>query len=182
VGFTHVSEAGFPVQGNLIEFFNGLSESVFLIRDLVFVGYLVVIFVYDLRYMLILDRVTIPAMIIAITLNLWLGIIPTWSIFVGGLVIAAFFWIQFFVSRGTWVGGGDIRMGALMGFMLGLWHGLAALFFAYVLGAIVSVLLVLVGKASRKTPIPFGVFLCVGTLVMLFAGQSILDWYFGFFV
>lgn len=159
-----------------------MAQSVLLIRDLIFAGYLVVIFVYDLRYMLILDRVTVPAMIIAIVLNLWLGVVPAWSLLAGGLVLATFFWIQFYISRGTWVGGGDIRMGALIGFMLGLWQGLAALFIAYLFGAIVSIVLVLAGKANRRTKIPFGAFLSVGAFIMLFAGQSILDWYFGFFV
>src|SRR3989338_7920584 len=50
-----------------------------ILRDWVFVSFLIIIFVYDLRYMLIIDRFTIPAMIFALTMNLWLGIIPAWS-------------------------------------------------------------------------------------------------------
>lgn len=161
-----------------LDFFKG---GILQIRDWIFVSYLVIIFVYDLRYMLIIDKFTIPAMVLAIVLNLWLGIVPAWSIMVGGIVIALFFWIQFSISRGTWVGGGDIRMGALMGFMLGLEYGLVALFIAYVLGAIVGTAMIAVGKAGRKTPIPFGTFLSVATLVVLFAGKQIIDWYFGLF-
>ncbi len=153
-----------------------------LLRDAVFVAYLIIIFVYDLRYMYILDKFTIPAMIVAVLANLWLGIIPAWSILVGGLVLAGFFLTQFLVSRGTWVGGGDIRMGALMGFMLGLTHGLVALFLAYVLGGLVGGYLLATGKVDRKTPIPFGTFLAVGTLLMLLSGDSIISWYLGFFV
>jgi prepilin signal peptidase PulO-like enzyme (type II secretory pathway) len=151
------------------------------VRDAVFICYLIIIFVYDLRHMLIIDRFTIPAMIFAVIVNLWLGVIPAWSILVGGLVLAAFFWIQFLISKGTWVGGGDIRMGALMGFMLGLEQGLVALFIAYVFGAIVGVILLATGKANRKTPIPFGTFLATATVVVLFAGQGIINWYLTFF-
>src|SRR3989339_620887 len=123
---------------------------VLLIRDWVFVSYLIVIFVYDLRHMLIIDRFTIPAMIFAVIVNLWLGTIPLWSVLAGGFVLAFFFWMQFFSSKGTWVGGGDIRMGALMGLMLGLQQGLVALFLSYLLGALVSLFLLTTGKADRK--------------------------------
>lgn len=154
----------------------------YVLRYWIFAAYLVIIFIYDLRYMLIIDRFTIPAMMFAIIMNLWLGTIPAWSVFVGGLVLAGFFWIQFAVSRGTWVGGGDIRMGALMGFMLGLEQGLVALFLAYVLGAIVGVVMMASGKATRKTPVPFGSFLAVATILTLFAGESTLTWYLNLFL
>lgn len=159
-----------------------LFMAMLLLRYAVFIAYLVIIFVYDLRHMLILDRFTIPAMIFAIIMNLWLGTVPTWSILVGGAVLAGFFWLQFAISRGTWVGGGDIRMGALMGFMLGLEQGLVALFIAYVLGAAVGVAMMASGKATRKTPVPFGSFLAVATVVVLFVGEPWVDWYLSLFV
>ena len=151
------------------------------VRDAVFASFLVIIFVYDLRHMLIIDRFTIPAIIFAIIVNLWLGFIPAWSLLAGGLVLSAFFWIQFLVSRGTWVGGGDIRMGALMGFMLGLEQGLVALFLAYVFGAIVGGALLLAGKVNRKTPIPFGTFLATSTLAVMFVGAPMVQWYLRLF-
>jgi len=153
-----------------------------ILRYWVFTAYLVVIFVYDLRYMLIIDQFTIPGMMLAILFNLWLGVLSAWSVLVGGAVLAGFFWVQFALSRGAWVGGGDIRMGALMGFMLGLEQGLVALLLAYVLGAVVGVVMIVSGKATRKTPVPFGTFLAAATLIVLFAGESILDWYLGFFL
>jgi len=161
---------------------DSITQSLVFLRNTVFLSYLVLIFVYDLRHMLIIDRFTIPAMIFAIIINLWLGTIPAWSVLVGGLVLAGFFWIQFVISKGTWVGGGDIRMGALMGFMLGLEHGLVALFIAYVLGAIVGVAMMASGKATRKTPVPFGSFLAVATVIVLFVGQPLIDWYLGLFL
>ncbi|KKW33373.1 MAG: Type 4 prepilin-like protein leader peptide processing enzyme [Candidatus Uhrbacteria bacterium GW2011_GWA2_52_8d] len=160
---------------------DSITQSLLFLRNGVFLSYLVLIFVYDLRHMLIIDRFTIPAMIFAIIINLWLGTVPAWSVLVGGLVLAGFFWIQFLLSKGTWVGGGDIRMGALMGFMLGLEHGLVALFIAYVLGAIVGLMMMVTGRATRKTPVPFGTFLSVSTVLVLFAGKQILDWYLSFF-
>jgi prepilin signal peptidase PulO-like enzyme (type II secretory pathway) len=159
-------------------FFLGLH----LLRDWIFTAFLVLIFTYDLRYMLIPDRFTIPAMGLAILLNLWGGILPAWSMLAGAVVLAGFFWIQFTLSRGNWVGGGDIRMGALMGCMLGLHQGIVALFLAYVLGAIIGVVMMMCGKATRKTPVPCGSFLAAGTLLTMGVGESILLWYFHLFL
>lgn len=158
-----------------------LFMGLFVLRYWIFIAYLVIIFVYDLRHMLIIDHFTIPAMIFAILMNLWLGTVPAWSVLIGGLVLAGFFWIQFAFSNGAWVGGGDIRMGALMGFMLGLEQGLVALLLAYVLGAAVGLVMMAKGYATSKTPVPFGSFLAVATVIVLLVGKPIIDWYLGLF-
>jgi leader peptidase (prepilin peptidase) / N-methyltransferase len=152
-----------------------------LLRDWVFVSLMIIIFVYDFKYMLILDRFTLPGMIMAILLNLWIGIIPSYSILAGGVVLSLFFYLQFVVSKGTWVGGGDIRLGALMGFMLGIKFGLLALFIAYILGSIIGIALLITKKVDRKTQIAFGTFLSLSTVIVMFTGPQILNWYLGFF-
>lgn len=132
--------------------------------------------------MRVLDRVTIPSMFIALVANFFLGAIPLWSLLAGGLVIGGFFFLQFAVSKGAWIGDGDIRLGVLMGLMLGLPQGLVALFLAYVFGAVVSIILLSIGKAHRKTQLPFGTFLCFASAITLFYGQDLLNWYLGFFL
>jgi len=153
-----------------------------LVRDWIFIAFLIVIFVYDLRHMYILDRFTIPAMIIAIIFNLWLGTVPAMSLITGAVVLGGFFYLQFVISNGAWVGGGDIRMGALMGLMLGLNQGLVALFLAYLLGAIIGVMLLLTKRVGRKTPIAFGTFMAISTAVILFFGDAPLQLYLDLFV
>lgn len=153
-----------------------------VVRNWIFVSFLIVIFVYDLRHMYILDRFTIPAMIVAIVLNLWLAPVSISSSLLGAVVIGGFFYIQFILSNGAWVGGGDIRMGALMGLMLGLSQGLTALFIAYLFGSIFGVILLFYKHVSRKTPIAFGTFLSLSTAVMLFFGDAPLNWYLSLFV
>jgi len=153
---------------------------IFLLRDLAFMTFLIVLFVYDLRYILILDRFTFPAMVLALTFNLLLGMDPL-SLLVGAAVVGGFFFIQFVISRGEWVGGGDVRMGALIGLMLGLQQGLIALFLAYMIGALVGSLLLLSGRAQFQTKIPMGTFLAVGTFIALFTGTAIMNWYLAFF-
>ncbi len=149
-------------------------------RTSIFILSLVAIFYVDLRHMIIPDKITIPAITLAIMLNLMIGDLSALTMAGGAVAIGGFFLAQFLISKGEWIGGGDIRLGVLMGLMLGLDAGLAALFLAYLIGATVSVVLLAMGRVDRKTPLPFGTFLVMGTLIMLLTGNAPLDWYLGF--
>lgn len=148
------------------------------LRDAILSVFLLIIFIYDLRYSYILDRFSIPAMAIVFCLNVFLGASPT-SLLLGGLAIGSFFAFQFLVSRGAWIGGGDIRMGMLMGFYLGLSQGLLALFLSYVFGSIIGILLILFKKRRLDSQVPFGTFMSAATLITVIFGPKILDWYLG---
>ncbi len=150
------------------------------VRDAIMVTFLVIIFIYDLRASVILDRFSIPAMILALVLNVGLGADPA-DLLLGGIILGAFFGFQYVISKGKWIGGGDIRMGLVMGFLLGVNLGIVALFSAYVLGAIVGIGLILFGRKTLKSHVPFGTFLATGTLIAMIWGQDILNWYLGFF-
>lgn len=152
-----------------------------LVRDLLFISFLMVVFVYDLRYVEILDRFTVPAMGVALLFNLRLGM-DARSLVAGAGVIGGFFLFQYAVSRGRWVGGGDIRMGLLMGFMLGIRDGLMALFLAYLAGALLGLVLIASRRADWKTALPFGTFLSAATVVVLLFGKPIVYWYLGLFM
>ncbi len=138
--------------------------------------FLVTIFFYDLMYKEIPDRLSLPAIVIAIAGGLLLGMPPLEMLY-GGVLIFAFFALQFLLSRGKWLGGGDIRLGALMGILLGWKLGLIALILSYVLGALVSIILLLQKKVTRKTAIPFGPFMVIGIITAIFFGNEILSWY-----
>ncbi len=154
------------------------KTSLLIIRDLIFVSFLVVIFVYDLRWYLILDRVTFFGMAIAIILNLILGI--SWISLLLGVVIGfGFFAFQFVISKGTWIGGGDLRLGALMGLMLGARLVVVALFFSYIIGSVISIFLVIWGAKKFKSQVPFGTFLAIGTIIALLWGDVMVNWYLG---
>lgn len=150
------------------------------VRDAVFISTLVVIFVFDLRYMEIPDRFTVPAMVFALAANLYLGV-GIVSLGLGALVGGGFFLMQYVLSKGKWIGGGDIRLGALMGLMLGLPSTIAALFVAYVVGAIYAAWLLATGRAKGESQVPFGTFLAVATIAAMFFGDRIVGWYLGMF-
>jgi prepilin signal peptidase PulO-like enzyme (type II secretory pathway) len=139
---------------------------------------LTIVFIYDLRYMLILRSVTWPATVLAVLANLALGV-PPWRVALGCLVGAGFFYLQYVLSRGRWIGGGDIHFGLLMGAMLA-WPGtLMALMIAYIVGAFFGIILLLTKKKTMQSQLPFGTFLAGATLVMLLWGEGIARWYFG---
>jgi prepilin signal peptidase PulO-like enzyme (type II secretory pathway) len=142
------------------------------------VAMLAVVFVFDLRYMLILTKVTLPAAIICFFGNLLLGV-PPLSLIIGVVIGYGFFWLQYLVSKGRWIGGGDLQLGLLLGAMLGWQKTLVALWFAYVLGATVAVALLGFKKREWQSQIPFGTFLSVGALIAMLWGDAVIRRYFG---
>ena len=145
----------------------------FLAYSLIFVF----IFFYDFLYQEIPDIVMIPAIILAVLGTLAPETVTILDGLYGALAIVIFFLLQIVISRGKWLGGGDLRIGAFMGFVLGFQATIAAVFFSYLIGAVISVGLLITGKATRKSMIAFGPFLILGTLVTLFYGHQVLDWY-----
>lgn len=150
-----------------------LAWSLFL-RSLFFTLVFALLFAYDLFHQLLPDRITIPAIIIALVWNIALGL-DARDLALGALAVGGFFALQFLISRGRWIGGGDVRMGILLGALLGLVGGVEALFIAYILGAAVAIVMLLSGAATRKTMIPFGTFLALAGYSVLLWGEEILS-------
>jgi len=148
-----------------------------VIRDWLIIAVMTVIFIYDLRWYLILDKVTLPFIVIFFILNLILGF--GWQGMVSAMLVGGgFFFLQFAISRGRWIGGGDIRLGVLMGSALArLDLLLLAILASYFVGSIIAVFLVIFGKKSWQSQVPLGIFLSTGTILSLFWGQEIVSWY-----
>ena len=68
---------------------------------------------------------------------------------------------------------GDVKFAALIGAFLGVYGGLCALWLSIMLGAAFSVILIAAKKGTRKTAIPFGPFMALGALTMVFFGEPI---------
>jgi len=99
-----------------------------------------------------------------------------WAV-VSGLLIAGFFYGLILITKGKGMGGGDVKLGAFMGLGLGFPASLLAVITAFLIGAIYSIILILLGKKRFGQNIAFGPFLVIGSLVALFWGKEILDWY-----
>ena len=85
--------------------------------------------------------------------------LPLRSAFTGAAIPFAFFGGLWLLSRGGWIGSGDILLGAAAGLLLGLQMTLIALFFAYLMGAIAAFLLILLRLVNKDSTLAFGPFL-----------------------
>jgi len=145
---------------------------------LFFVSVLILIFTFDLKYYLILPKVTVPAMIVVLGFNLILGF-DILKLILAAVVLAGFFALQFLISKGKWIGGGDIHFGAFLGLSLGWPASLVVLACGYLLGGLVGVYLLATKKKALKSELPLATFLSVGAVVALFWGEAIVSWYLG---
>ncbi len=175
----------------IINYGSGIHDSLFIIqlfqdpilliqllRDLFIISVMIIVFIYDLRWYLILDIVILPSCLLVFFFNLLLG--HSWQdMMISGIIGAGFFLFQFVISRGKWIGGGDVRLGLFMGLALGLNNLILAIFLGYIIGSIVSIFLLITGKKQWSSKVPLGVFLTVGCLLSLFWGKNILAWYWG---
>lgn len=138
---------------------------------------LLAIFFYDLLYKEIPDIFSYVGIAIAVIGNIFTGTPTLYEFAIGGAVGALFFLTQLVISKGTWVGSGDVILGMLMGITLGWKHLIIALFISYLIGTIISIWLLAAKKATRKTQIPFAPFLVTGTILTILFGDTLLNWY-----
>lgn len=132
---------------------------------------LLLIAVTDLRTRTIPDVFNLPFILLAVTYALLARHFSA----AGALVMLLFFGGQWLLSRGRWVGSGDILLGIGIGFLLGgIACALLCLALAYILGSIVALILLATKLATRKSHIPFGPFLAAAALITLVVGESIL--------
>ncbi|MBP6943066.1 MAG: prepilin peptidase [Candidatus Buchananbacteria bacterium] len=151
-------------------------------RILLFAIMLLILAIYDWRWQLLPDRLTLPMIAIVAVINFWSGL--SWqSLLIGAAVGGGFFLIQFLISRGRWLGGGDIRLGVLLGVMFGWPQMLVAIMSGYIIGAIIGIYLLVTKRRTRGAELPLGLYLAIGALITLAWGASIIDsymWYAGF--
>ncbi len=148
---------------------------IFLLSYFVFIfSILIVITVYDIRHKIIPDRLSFTFIFLAFVLMFInqsgvgeILVMPSLWQLLAGLIIALPFALLWVISKGRWIGFGDIKLMLGIGWMLGLSIGLSALIISFWIGAIVG--LVLLGlkkiKINLKTEIPFAPFLFIGTLI-----------------
>jgi leader peptidase (prepilin peptidase) / N-methyltransferase len=162
-------------------FFHGGIEiswhSLVILPYFAIAGLLICILVYDLYYMIIPDEWSYLFAGIALLTSL-LSIdsgasVP--AVLLGGPVAAFPLYVLWFVSKGKWMGLGDPKLALGIGWLLGPYNGLVAIFLAFVIGAVVAVCVLIplsrlrsVGEQiTIKSEVPFGPFLVVSTILCL---------------
>ena len=135
-------------------------------------------FFFDLHYLKVSDEILLPAILIGLIATIAQPLTPhVFDAFIGAGIGVAFFGLQILVSKGTWVGLGDLRVGTFMGVILGWKLTIVALFLSYLMGSAVSLIIVIRKKKFMGVKIPFAPFLVAGTFMAIFFGEAILAWY-----
>ena len=172
-----------------------LNFSSFLVPFYLFVwSLLVVIAVYDLRHKIIPDGLVFGFAGLSFVTLITRALLPRFHNFelmlvangiLAGLVLAGFFWFLWFISKGKWMGFGDAKLSLGVGLLLGLQLGVSAIVFAFWIGAIVGLLLILLSKlwpgwqsVSMKSEIPFAPFIIIGTALVFFFQINVFQLFF----
>ncbi|KHF40948.1 prepilin peptidase [Halalkalibacter okhensis] len=152
------------------------------IVSIVLMSLLVIIFVSDIRYMIIPDKVLLFFAPILLLLRVTIAPLdPWWDVVVGSVIGFTLLLLIAVASRGG-MGGGDIKLFAVLGLVLG-WQGtLLAFFFSCLYGAIIGGVGLLIGKVERRKPIPFGPFIVMGTITSYYFGSALVEWYMRLFL
>lgn len=146
---------------------------------------LAILFVYDLRWFLLPDRVVFP--LIGLALGAFVvreALIEPFQpldfvvqIILSLVPVAGFYYVLHIISKGEWVGFGDVKLGIFIGLALGWELALLTLIIANVLGCLVTIPGLLSGKLKRTSKIPFGPFLILAFVIAGLSGEAIIAWY-----
>jgi leader peptidase (prepilin peptidase)/N-methyltransferase len=100
-----------------------------------------------------------------------------WMAALGAVIALVTMWLIYTFSRGG-MGDGDVRFAPLLGLYMGWLNPgivLPGLFFGFIAGAVVGVAMMAGNRAGRRTAVPFGPFMALGTVVAIFVGQHFVD-------
>lgn len=138
---------------------------------LILISGLITIFFTDLKYRIIPDEVLVALTTVTATYLFFLQRVHFLNHLLSGLAYFSVFLILAVITRGKGMGLGDVKYAFVMGFILGPASTIISFYLSFLTGALVSLILVIRGRKSMKSTIPFGPFLSVATLTSLFYGD-----------
>lgn len=168
---------------------HSILDGVILVRALFIAAVLLVVFVVDLEHYLILDKIVFPSLAVVFIFNIAIDILThnhplafssfTLGGIVGAIIAGGFFWLVWRLSHGRWMGYGDVKLGLLLGFILGWPVITMGLFLSFLIGTVVAIPLLLLGRKQMGSAVPFGVFLSAASIIALVYGHHLVSWYLG---
>lgn len=160
----------------------GLYQFVFW---LVFLVGFMALAAYDFRWFLLPNRIVYPLIGVALVqligqfLFYDAGLSDITNAIWGVVVASGIFYVIYMVSNGTWIGGGDVKLGIVLGLIVGgPLKGMLLLFIASLIGTLIALPLLAAGKAERTSRLPFGPYLLVATFIVVLYGQQLIDLYY----
>jgi leader peptidase (prepilin peptidase)/N-methyltransferase len=180
------------IQYPVVEFLNGLIYLIIYliyglsIQSLVYIvlsSALIIIAFIDLQEQIIPDIISLPGIVVGVILSF---IVPYISFInsalgalFGGGVILIIAWVGSIVFKKEAMGGGDVKLTAMIGAFLGWRYTIISLFLGFFLGALIGIILIIAKIKKREDAIPFGPFIALGSIITLLWGEKILSWYLG---
>lgn len=152
-----------------------------LIYYLITFSVLTVVFIYDIETQLVPEVFVWIALALAFLGGSYFGNFSFLEMIYGGLIAGGLFALLVVVSKETWMGAGDIKIGLIMGFLLGYPVAVLGLFSSFVLGSIVGLIYMKVANKTMKDSLPFAPFIIASTLICMIVGQGIITWYWSAF-
>ncbi|MEK7621307.1 MAG: prepilin peptidase [Patescibacteria group bacterium] len=145
---------------------------------------LAILFVYDIKWLTLPDKVVFPLIGLGVAASILYALeADDFGYYLINLlgsisILSGFYYLLYVVSKGQWVGFGDIKLGLALALLLCDWRlALLAFFLANLIGTLVFAPALSIGKIKRSTHIPFGPFLIVGFLIAGLVGRNIIEWY-----
>lgn len=168
-----------PVNGVAYQFKELLGlQSLFLYLLLLTLA--TALFVVDLEFKLLPDSLLLYSLF---SIFYFLFFLPSPLLFhhlLVGAISSTLFLLLFLATRGRGMGFGDVKLAFILGSLLGWPEILTWLFLAFLTGALVGIILILLGKAQFGQHIPFGPFLIFGAVVAFGFGEILFKWYLSF--
>lgn len=150
-----------------------------LIVALLFISLLMIIFVSDMYYMLIPDKILLFFLPIFIAARIFIPLTPWYDAIIGAVVGYVLLAVIIIVSKGG-MGAGDMKLFGVIGFVLGWKNILLTFFLAALFGAVIGGAFMMAKKVNKGQPIPFGPFIVMGAIISYFYGQAIINFYLSF--
>jgi leader peptidase (prepilin peptidase) / N-methyltransferase len=150
----------------------------------VFAASMVALFAIDLEHHLLPDAITLPGIGVGLVASLFLppGIRDAViGILAGGGVLWLIGEAYYRYSGEEGMGGGDVKMLAMIGAFLGWQLVIVTLVFSSIAGSVIGILLIVTRRGGMKYALPYGTFLAIAALVSSLAGAQIVDWYVGMY-
>jgi leader peptidase (prepilin peptidase)/N-methyltransferase len=158
--------------------------SALLAVRLVFACALIVLFAIDLEHHLLPNVITLPGIAVGLLVSLFL---PPFFVdaLIGALVGGGALWLigeaYFRFSGQEGMGGGDVKMLAMVGAFLGWKSVVLTLVLSSVAGSVIGVLLILTRRGGLKHELPYGTFLALAALAASLVGERVIAWYVGLY-
>ena len=145
---------------------------------------LIIIAFIDLNEQIVPDVISLPGIVIGFIISFFVPYISfinsVLGIFAGGGIILIIGLAGSIIFKKEAMGGGDVKLAAMIGAFLGWRYIIISLFLGFFLGALAGIILILSKIKSREDVVPFGPFIVLGSLITLLWGEKIISWYLGF--